>query len=93
MDRRTRRRRDRALTRERLEVRFERAPQAGAVLGLEALEPVDVGEQRLAARAELEDLGLEAAALAVDLAARRGLGLGELRRGTCSRRRRGSGGP
>ena len=78
MDRRTRRRRDRALARERLEVGLERAAQAGAVLGLEALEPVDVGEQRLAARAELEHLGLEAAALGVDLAAGARLGLGQL---------------
>ena len=66
---------------ERLEVRFERAPQAGAVLGLEALEPVHVGEQRLASRPELDHLGLEATALGVHLAPRGRLGLGELRPG------------
>ena len=93
MDRRTRRRRDRTLARERLEIRFQRTPQPGAVLGLEPLESVHVGEQRLAARPELDDLGLEPAALGVDLAARGGLGLGELRAGLGLRRRRGSGGP
>ena len=79
--RRPRRRRDRALARELLEVGLDRAPQADAVVLLEALQRVDVGDERVALGAELEHLALEAATLRLRLATRRGLGLAHHRAG------------
>ncbi len=79
--RRARRRRDRALARQLLEIGLDRAPEADAVVLLEALHGVDVGDQRIALGPELEHLALEAATLRLRLTTRRGLGLGHHRAG------------
>ncbi len=62
---------------QRGEVGLERAHHPLAVLGLEARQRLDVGEQRVAPARQLEDLLFEAAALGFALAARLGLGVGD----------------
>ena len=62
---------------QRGEVGLERANHAIAVVGLEARERLDVGEQRVAPPGEVEDFLLEAAAFGLAAAARVGLGVGD----------------
>ena len=60
-----------------MQVGFERAHHALAVLGLEARHRLDVGEQRVAPAGEVEDLLFEAAPFRLALAAGVGLGVGD----------------
>ena len=62
---------------QRGEVGLERAHHALAVVGLEARERLDVGEQRVAPAGEVEDLFFEPAALGLAAATRVGLGVGD----------------